>query len=43
MIARIVEPGASPMSGSPADYAKVVADGAEKWGKVAKLSGARVD
>jgi hypothetical protein len=43
MIARIIELGASPMSGSPADYAKLVADDTEKWGKVVKLSGARVD
>jgi hypothetical protein len=31
------------MAGSPADYAKVVADDTEKWGKVMKPSGARVD
>jgi len=29
--------------GSPADYAKLVADETEKWGKVVKLSGATVE
>ncbi len=38
--ARIAELGATPLPGSPADYAKLVADETEKWGKVVKMSGA---
>jgi tripartite-type tricarboxylate transporter receptor subunit TctC len=41
--ARLAELGAVPLSGSPADYAKLVADETDKWGKVVKLSGARPD
>jgi tripartite-type tricarboxylate transporter receptor subunit TctC len=37
---RLTELGATPLPGSPADYAKLVADETEKWGKVVKLSGA---
>jgi hypothetical protein len=43
MIARIIDLGAAPMPGSPADHAKLVADDTEKWGKVVKLPGARVE
>ncbi len=39
--ARLAELGAIPLAGSPADYAKLVADETEKWGKVVKLSGAK--
>jgi tripartite-type tricarboxylate transporter receptor subunit TctC len=42
MIARIRELGAAPLSGSSADYAKLVAKDTEKWGKVVELSGATV-
>jgi tripartite-type tricarboxylate transporter receptor subunit TctC len=37
---RLAELGTTPLPGSPADYAKLVADETEKWGKVVKLSGA---
>jgi tripartite-type tricarboxylate transporter receptor subunit TctC len=40
---RIAELGATPLPGSPADYAKLLADETEKWGKVVKLSGATPD
>jgi tripartite-type tricarboxylate transporter receptor subunit TctC len=42
MIARIKELGAAPLSGTSADYAKLVAKDTEKWGKVVELSGATV-
>ncbi len=38
--ARLAELGATALPGSTADYAKLVADETEKWGKVVKLSGA---
>jgi tripartite-type tricarboxylate transporter receptor subunit TctC len=41
--ARLAELGATPISGSPGDYAKLVANETEKWGKVVKLSGATAD
>ena len=41
--ARLAELGAEPLPGSPTDYAKLVADETEKWGKVVKLSGATVE
>jgi tripartite-type tricarboxylate transporter receptor subunit TctC len=41
--ARLAELGAMPLAGSPADYAKLVADETEKWGKVVNLSGAKPD
>jgi tripartite-type tricarboxylate transporter receptor subunit TctC len=41
--ARLADLGATPFPGSPADYAKLVADETEKWGKVVKLSGATPD
>jgi tripartite-type tricarboxylate transporter receptor subunit TctC len=43
LIARLAELGAEPLSGSPGDYARLVADETEKWGKVVKLSGATAD
>jgi hypothetical protein len=33
----------SVLSGSPADFGKLIADETEKWGKVVKLSGAKPD
>jgi len=39
----IAELGAVPLSGSPGDYARLVAEETEKWGKVVKLSGAKAD
>ena len=41
--AKFAEYGAFLMPGSPADFGKFVADETEKWGKVVKFSGARVD
>jgi tripartite-type tricarboxylate transporter receptor subunit TctC len=40
---RLAELGAAPLSGSPGDYARLIADETEKWGKVVKSSGARAD
>src|SRR5215470_11866658 len=40
---RIVDLGAYVVSGSPADFRKMVADETEKWGKVVKASGARAE
>jgi len=33
LIARLAELGAEPLSGSPGDYARLVADETEKWGR----------
>jgi tripartite-type tricarboxylate transporter receptor subunit TctC len=41
--ARIVELGAYVVSGSPADFRKMVADETDKWGKVVKASGAKME
>jgi tripartite-type tricarboxylate transporter receptor subunit TctC len=41
--ARLAELGATSLPGSIAEYAKLVADETEKWGKVVKLSGAKPD
>ena len=41
--ARFAEIGAILLPGSPADFGKLVADETEKWGKVVKFSGAKVD
>src|SRR5437870_698151 len=40
---RFGELGAILLPGSPADFGKLLADETEKWGKVVKFSGARVD
>jgi len=40
---RIVELGAYVVTGSPADFGKMVADETEKWGKVVKASGAKAE
>jgi hypothetical protein len=37
--ARFAGLGATILSGSTADFAKLIADEAEKWGKVVKFSG----
>jgi len=41
--ARIAELGSVPMPMTPADFAKFIADETEKWAKVVKFSGAKVD
>src|ERR1700730_1867278 len=41
--ARFAELGAILLPGSAADFGKLLADETEKWGKVVKFSGARVD
>jgi hypothetical protein len=43
MKARLVELGGTVLSGSAADFSKVIADETEKWGRVVKLSGAKAD
>jgi tripartite-type tricarboxylate transporter receptor subunit TctC len=41
--ARIVELGATVQPGSPADFGRMIAEETEKWGKVVKAAGARVE
>ena len=41
--ARLIEIGSTPLAGSRADFAKLVADDVEKWGKVVKFAGLKVD
>ncbi len=43
MKARLAELGASVLSGSPADFGKLIADETAKWAKVVKISGAKPD
>jgi len=42
-IARLADLGVTPLRGSPADFGKTIAGETEKWGKVVKFSGAKVD
>ena len=35
--------GGEPLSGSAADFAKLIAEETEKWGKVVKFAGLKVD
>lgn len=39
--ARLLELGATPLPGSPADFGKLIADETERWGKVVRFSGAK--
>jgi len=39
--ARLVELGGTVLAGSPADFAKLIAEDTEKWGKVVKFAGIR--
>jgi tripartite-type tricarboxylate transporter receptor subunit TctC len=39
---RFLELGATPLTGSPSDFGKLVADETEKWAKVVKFAGAKV-
>lgn len=41
--ARLIELGCTPLGGSPAAYAKLIADETEKWGKVVKFAGLRAE
>jgi tripartite-type tricarboxylate transporter receptor subunit TctC len=41
MKARLAEMGATVLTGSPADFGKLIADETEKWRKVVKFSGAK--
>ena len=43
MKARLAELGASALSGSPADFGKLIVDETAKWAKVVKVSGAKPD
>ena len=43
MKVRLAELGSTVISGSPADFGKLIAEETEKWAKVVKLSGARPD
>jgi tripartite-type tricarboxylate transporter receptor subunit TctC len=41
--ARLADLGMTPLGGSAAEFGKVIADETEKWGKVVKFSGAKID
>jgi tripartite-type tricarboxylate transporter receptor subunit TctC len=41
--ARLADLGATVLPGSPADFEKLIADETEKWGKVVKFAGLKVD
>jgi tripartite-type tricarboxylate transporter receptor subunit TctC len=41
--ARFADLGATVFPGSPADFGRLIVDETEKWGKVVKFSGAKVD
>jgi tripartite-type tricarboxylate transporter receptor subunit TctC len=41
--ARLASFGGTPLEGSPADFAKLIADETEKWNKVVKFSGAKAN
>ena len=43
MKARIADLGATMLAGTPADFAKLIADETEKWGKVVKFAGIKAD
>src|SRR5262245_58417895 len=40
---RLAGLGGTPLLGSPADFGKLIADETDKWGKVVKFSGAKVE
>jgi tripartite-type tricarboxylate transporter receptor subunit TctC len=41
--AQLADLGGTPLVGSPADFAKLIADETEKWGKVVKFVGIKAD
>jgi tripartite-type tricarboxylate transporter receptor subunit TctC len=41
--ARLADLGGTPLSGSPADFEKLIADETEKWAKVVKFAGIKVE
>ena len=41
--ARMIDLGSDPITGSPADFGKLVADETEKWAKVVKFAGLKAD
>jgi tripartite-type tricarboxylate transporter receptor subunit TctC len=41
MKARLADMGGTPLAGSPADFANIIAEETEKWGKIIKASGAK--
>jgi tripartite-type tricarboxylate transporter receptor subunit TctC len=43
MRARLVDLGNTTLPGSPADFGKFIANETEKWGKVVKFAGVKVD
>ena len=43
MKARLADLGAIPLIGSPADFAKLIAEETEKWAKVVKFAGLKAD
>ena|SRR5215211_4952706 len=43
MRARLAELGGTVLSGTPAEFGKLVADETEKWGKVVKFAGIKPD
>ena len=43
MKARLGDPGGTVLTGSPADFGKLIADETEKWAKVIKFAGIKAD
>ena len=43
MKARLADMGGTALAGSPADFGKLIVEETEKWGKVVKFSGAKLD
>ena len=41
--ARLADLGGTPVSGSPADFSKLISDEIEKWGKVVKFAGIKAE
>jgi tripartite-type tricarboxylate transporter receptor subunit TctC len=40
---RLAALGGTPLPGSPADFAKLIADETDKWGRVVRFSGTKVE